>query len=121
MQQVNNRARRGSFFDMKSPSLCAAGAAALVRSPMLNVTMPTHVTARRAEHRLLWALLALAQGFVEGDAAGDGGVERVDLSIHGQADQQVAVFAHQPTDALALVADDQGQGTGEIGPRVLCF
>src|SRR5579885_2679295 len=36
------------------------------------------------------------------------------MAVHGESDEQVAVFAHQPTDTLALVADDEGERAGQV-------
>ena len=58
---------------------------------------------------------SLSQCFIERDAARDGGVERVDVTMHGKLDKQVAVFAHQTTDTLTFVADDERQWAGQIG------
>src|SRR2546426_1125857 len=64
---------------------------------------------------LLLHPLALPQRLIQRDTPGHGCVERVDVTAHGQLYEQIAVFAHQATDAFAFVANNEGQGTGQIG------
>ena len=49
----------------------------------------------------------------------DGGVERVDMSLHRERDDDVAFFAHQPRDALALVSDDDGAGARQVAVEIV--
>src|SRR5690606_40647250 len=58
--------------------------------------------------------LALADGFEQGDARGDGDVEAFELAGHGDAGQVVAVFASEPTQAVGLAAHHQGDVAGEV-------
>src|SRR2546425_10898375 len=64
---------------------------------------------------LLLHPLALPQRLIQRDTPGHGCVERVDVTAHGQLYEQIAVFAHQATDAFAFVANDERQGTSQIG------
>ena len=56
----------------------------------------------------------MAGGFVEKDAAGDGGVEGFDRAGHGDGDAGGGAAEDFGWDAGAFVAEDQGGGTGEV-------
>jgi hypothetical protein len=59
-------------------------------------------------------LLALADGFEEADAGGDGDVEAVDFAGHGDLGEEVAVFAGEAAHAGAFGAHDDADGAFEI-------
>ena len=57
---------------------------------------------------------ALAHRLVEEDGRRRGGVERRNFTLHRDADEEVALFAHQSRHAVALAADDDGRGALEV-------
>jgi len=58
--------------------------------------------------------LALADGFEEADAGGDGDVEALDFAGHGDLGEEVAVFAGEAAHAGAFGAHDDADGAFEI-------
>lgn len=58
--------------------------------------------------------MALADGFEEADAGGDGDVEAFDFAGHGDLGEEVAVFAGEAAHAGAFGAHDDADGAFEI-------
>src|SRR5581483_11955814 len=97
--------------------------------PLKHVTNVTNVTIR-AVATPCWVAgqgpalplpFVLSQHLIERDASCDGCVERVDIAAHGKLHEQVAMFPHQPANAFAFVADDQGYRSGQVGLHVQCL
>ncbi len=57
----------------------------------------------------------MAGGFVEEDAGGDGGVEAFDGTGGGYGDGGVAAGSQVLGDTVAFVANEEGNGAGEMG------
>ena len=57
---------------------------------------------------------SLAGGFVEQDAGGDRGVQAFDGAGAGNGDCAVGFGCEVGGDAVALVADEEGNGRGEV-------
>ena len=69
--------------------------------------------------------LALAEGFVEEDGGGRGGVEGFDVALHGDLDAGVGGVDDVFGEAGAFVADEEGDGLAPVefpggGGRVTC-
>ena len=58
--------------------------------------------------------LTLAHRLEQAHASGHRDIEAADAAGHGQLDQVIAVFAGQPTHALALGPHDQNGRTGHV-------
>jgi hypothetical protein len=61
--------------------------------------------------------LALARGFIEENAGGDGGVEALNRAGAGDGDGGIGLGGEIRREAATFVADEQGRGAGEIGER----
>lgn len=58
--------------------------------------------------------MALSEAFCECDGGTYGGVEAGDGSVEGDAQLEVALFFDEGADALAFVADDNGDASTQI-------
>src|SRR5579883_3041599 len=110
-QHTSKKKQRNIFGNIKQPL-----------TTHKNRFYTTNVMLRRVvTRRSLSLLAALPECLVKCNATRYCRVERVDLPAHRQLHQQVAVFAHQPADALALVTNDERQWTRQIGLVIFGF
>ena len=56
----------------------------------------------------------LADDFVGKDACCHGGVEGIDVALHGNRCDHVAALLHKAAYALSFITNDKSDGTGQI-------
>jgi len=71
---------------------------------------PTVIFASLINASMLLRKLPLAEGFEEDDAGGDGDVQGFDRAGGGKGNEEVAAFARQFVEALALAAENNADG-----------